>query len=224
MGGAAAVRVAVARLVAIDADYANAWFDLFGGGGHATDQRSKPGGGDQQVQLRSKLEHLERHGGAPGDETRALRALNAGHALLVGTFERDALGIGERLAVDDLDLCAPVLEGAHEVRRGRVRIQVDQRRYLEDVTRVGGGGSMHESIADQTSCELPRRERERRIEHAAYGEAFGDLEVLELEVDLHARPVGAGEPGLHERRVAQEGHDPLVRALDLVELDGNRVV
>ncbi len=173
----------------------------------AADQAAAADWHDQEVDVRSVLENLEREGGRAGDDV----------LVVVRRDELRAFLRRERLR---LPLCLVVI-GSFRAERRAVppdRVELGRRcicgrehdqRQLE---RFGGRRERAPVISgrgrDQPRWRVPAFEaREDRVERAARLERVGELQRLELQPDIAAGQVGEPERS-HQRRPPDVRSDP----------------
>ncbi len=167
------------------------------------------------VEIRHLLDDLDAHRALARDDGGIIVAVDVGQAALLGDFVRVRFGFAEILAVHDHGR-AELLAIAH-FDQGRELRHHDGGGNAQEFSLIGEGlGVITRGGGDDAALLLFRRQLRERVPRAAFLEASGALEVVQLAINLHPRDL-AQRNRVRARRVIHCAFDAFARDRDVLE-------
>ena len=166
-------------------DDADVGFDGARRRGDPGDQAAAADGDDEGVDLRLLRQHLEADRALAGDDRRVVEGMHQRVAALGDELHAGDAGVFESVALEH-DLGAEAARVLHLYRRGEARHD-DGRGDAHAFSVIGDGLRMVAGRDREDALgSLLERELRHLVERAAFLERGGELQVLDLEIDLAA--------------------------------------
>ncbi len=170
----------------LHADDADAGGSVARGHRHAGDQSAAAHGQYQQVQVGTRIQHLQRDGALAGHGQRVVIGMDDAQSAFAGELEHPQAGRIEGVAFQQ-DL-RPECFGVLDLHEGREARHDDGGRDAQALRMPGHAlGVVARGHCDHAAAARLGVQPQQTVQGAALLEGGGELQVLELEVELTAR-------------------------------------